>query len=129
MKAEVLSIDRFMSFATIGVFATAIHYLILVAAVHIANADPLVASSVGFLISATLNYALNRRYTFGSRKPHSEAVTKFFAVATIGLALNGILLSAGLRAELNYVFAQVLATILVLLWNYFANAVWTFARR
>ena len=123
-------VERFLCFAGIGVVATAIQYLILVAGVQLAHAAPVVASSIGFFIAALMNYALNRRYTFGSRKPHVEAVTKFAAVAALGLALNGMLLAAGTHIlGLNYLLAQVLATLAVLIWNYSANAAWTFAAR
>jgi putative flippase GtrA len=123
-------VERFLCFAGIGVVATAIQYLILVAGVQLAHAPPVVASSIGFFAAALANYALNRRYTFGSRKPHVEAVTKFAAVAAIGLALNAMLLAAGTqRLGLNYLLAQVLATLAVLVWNYSANAAWTFAER
>jgi putative flippase GtrA len=124
------NVERFLCFAGIGVVATSIQYLILVAGVHLAHAAPVVASSIGFFIAALVNYALNRRYTFGSRKPHVEAVTKFATVAAIGLALNGMLLAAGTQIlGLNYLLAQVLATLAVLIWNYSANASWTFAAR
>lgn len=120
--------ERFLSFAGIGALATLIQYLILVAGVQLTHAAPVVASTVGFIVAALVNYALNRRYTFGSHKPHAEAVSKFFTVAAIGLALNGILLAAGTQLfGLNYLLAQVLATALVLIWNYSANAAWTFA--
>ena len=124
------NVERFLCFAGIGVVATAIQYLILVAGVQLAQTAPVVASSIGFLTAALVNYALNRRYTFGSHKPHLEAVTKFATVAAIGLALNGMLLAAGTQIlGLNYLLAQVLATLAVLVWNYSANAAWTFAAR
>lgn len=123
-------LERFLRFAGIGAVATLIQYLILVAGVQLAHAAPVVASTIGFLVAALANYALNRRYTFASRKPHVEAVTKFFTVAAVGLALNGMLLVAGTQLlGLNYLLAQVLATAVVLVWNYSANAAWTFAVR
>jgi putative flippase GtrA len=112
------------------VVATSIQYLILVAGVQLAHAAPVLASSIGFITAALANYALNRRYTFRSGKPHVEAMTKFATVAAIGLALNGMLLAAGTQLfGLKYLVAQVLATLAVLIWNYSANAVWTFAPR
>jgi putative flippase GtrA len=121
---------RLASFASIGALATAIQYLILVAGVQLAHASPVAASTLGFFISALANYALNRRYTFGSRKPHAEAAAKFLTVAVIGLGLNAVLLAAATEVlGLNYLVGQVLATLGVLIWNYSANAGWTFAAR
>ena len=124
------NVARFLCFAGIGVVATSVQYVILVAGVQLAHAAPVLASTVGFLAAALVNYALNRRYTFRSGKPHVEAVTKFAMVAAIGLALNGMLLGAATQLlGLNYIVAQVLATLVVLIWNYSANAAWTFAAR
>jgi putative flippase GtrA len=120
--------ERFLSFAGIGIVATAIQYIVLTAGVHFAGADPVWASTGGFIVSATINYLLNRRYTFHSRKPHIEASAKFFTVALVGLLLNGALLAAGTELiGLHYLLAQILTTGLVLIWNYTANTVWTFA--
>lgn len=120
--------ERFLSFAGIGAVATSIHCLILVAGVQLATLDPVLASTVGFVTAALANYLLNRRYTFHSKKPHPEAITKFFSVALVGLVLNGMLLAAGTELlGLNYLFSQVIASAVVLVWNYFANATWTFA--
>lgn len=121
---------RFLSFLGVGVIATSVQYLVLIASVQGLHADPVVASTVGFVIAATVNYILNRRYTFGSSKPHLEAAPKFFIVAAVGLWLNGALLAAGMAiVGLHYIAAQVIATGCVLLWNYSINAVWTFATK
>lgn len=120
--------QRFLSFASIGVVATCIHYLILVVGVQLIRLDPVLASTVGFVTAALVNYLLNRRYTFRSRKSHVEAITKFFSVALVGLMLNGTLLAAGTELlRLNYLLSQMIASVLVLIWNYSANATWTFA--
>lgn len=119
---------RFLSFVSVGVIATFVQYLVLIASVQGLHADAVVASTVGFVVAATVNYILNRRYTFGSAKPHLETAPKFFLVAAVGLWLNGVLLAAGMAiAGLHYIAAQVIATGCVLLWNYTINAVWTFA--
>ncbi len=119
---------RFLSFAGIGAVATGIQYVVLILGVHVAGIEPVLASTIGFIIAAFANYRLNRRYTFRSNKPHIEAFSKFVAVALVGLLLNGVLLAAGTQLMgLNYLLAQILATALVLVWNYSANAVWTFA--
>lgn len=119
---------RFLSFLGVGAIATFVQYVVLIAGVQGLHADAVVASTVGFVIAATVNYILNRRYTFGSHKPVTETAPKFFVVAVIGLWLNGALLAAGMAiVGLHYIAAQIIATGCVLLWNYTINAVWTFA--
>ncbi len=119
---------RFALFAACGLVGTACHYATMIGLVQGALLPPVAASVAGFLVGMVINYALNYRITFRSRKRHQEAATKFLVVAGCGLALNTVLmhLLTG-PAGLHYVVAQACATMLVLLWNFFANQSWTFA--
>jgi len=56
--------EQFGRFIVIGGFATILQYLILIGLVQTLEVDAVLASSIGFLISALFNYALNYRYTF-----------------------------------------------------------------
>ena len=54
-------------------------------------------------------------------------MTKFFTVALIGLFFNGLIMSFCTSSlQLHYLLSQVIATSLVLLWNFMANHKWTF---
>ena len=119
--------SQFLRFATVGGIATAIHYLILVALVQGVNMNAVWASTIGFIISAVCNYLLNYRFTFRSNVEHRRAVIKFFVVAGVGLMLNSLtMLITTEYMGLHYLLAQVLATGLVLLWNFTGNRLWTF---
>lgn len=117
---------QFASFAGLGALATAAHYAILIALVQLAGLGATSASSLGFGISAVGNYALNRRFTFRSRAPHTLALPKFAVVAIIGLALNALVLSTLTALGAHYLVAQVAATGIVLCWNFLVNRRWTF---
>ena len=81
----------------------------------------------GAVLGALVNYVLNRRYTFRSGKGHREALTKFFVVAGAGLLLNGLIMWLFVDGlGLYYLLAQLLATGLVLVWNFAGNRCWTF---
>jgi putative flippase GtrA len=87
-----------------------------------------VASSFGFIVGAVINYILNYQFTFQSDKRHSEAITKFFIVATIGAGINGFIMYIGVEnTNINYMLVQIFATGIVLLWNFIVNKLWTFA--
>lgn len=120
---------RLAGFLGVGVLATALQYLILLLGVEVFGTGPVLASSVGFAVSAVANYLLNYRYTFRSDRRHSSAAVRFAAVAAAGLALNALLMEA-LTARLGvpYIAAQVLTTGAVLAWNFVAHALWSFAR-
>ena len=118
---------QFLRFATVGGIATLIQYLILIALVQGVNMHAVWASSIGFVVSAICNYLLNYRFTFRSNARHRQAMVKFFLVAGVGLVLNGlIMLVATEYLHVYYLLAQILATGLVLLWNFTGNRLWTF---
>jgi putative flippase GtrA len=115
-------------FAGVGAIGTAGHYLVLVLLVELFAVDPVLATTVAFLVGAIINYILNYKYTFSSDKPHLQAMSKFFSIAFVGMLFNGLVMDYGARQlGLHYLLTQILATLLVLQWNFFANKFWTFA--
>jgi putative flippase GtrA len=118
---------QFLRFVAVGGVATAIHYAILVLLVQLEIAAPVMASTIGFAVSAVFNYALNRVLTFRSRRRHVEAFPRFALAASTGLGLNAIcvwlLLATGV---IHYLVAQMVATGVTLVWNFTINRLWTF---
>ena len=120
---------QFFKFLLVGGTCTALQYLVLWLLVHFAQFDATLASSIGYVLSACLNFHLNHRITFGSGAPYGKAAASFALVAGIGLTLNAALMKAltdGLG--LHYLLAQVLTTGIVLCWNFGANKWWTYGR-
>ena len=118
---------QFIKFAGVGVVGTVAQYLTLFLLVQFAGVYPVAASTAGFVLGAFVNYSLNYIYTFRSSKSHFEAMPKFFTVAAVGLFLNGLIMQFFISYfALPYIVAQLIATALVLLWNFAANRMWTF---
>ena len=118
----VILMKQFLTFAGIGAIGTAGHYVTLLILVEVFFIKPVLATTLGFVVGALINYFLNYKYTFNSDKPHMEALLKFLAVATIGAVLNSMIMYLGIRiTELNYIIIQVFATGVVLLWNFLLN--------
>ena len=126
VPAMVLA-SQFSRFLLVGGFSTLLQYLILAFLVHTAGTDPVVASSIGYALSALVSYDLNYRLTFRSRVPYFGGIARFALVHAMGLLLNGTIMATGTQAlGLHYLVAQVAATVVVLFWNFFANRRWTF---
>jgi putative flippase GtrA len=87
-----------------------------------------VANSIGFLCAVVSNYMLNRRWTFRSKDPAVAAqFTKFLSVAIVGLALNnGFIYLLHDKGGLPFYGAKLLATGVVMIWNFVANTKFTF---
>jgi putative flippase GtrA len=120
-------VPRFVRYASAGGVGTGVHYAVLIALVQLVDANAVSASTAGAVAGALVNYLLNHRFTFASRKAHSAALPRFAIVAAFGIVLNAIVLAAMLMlAQLPYVVAQMVATGAVLAATYLANRAWTF---
>jgi putative flippase GtrA len=118
---------QFAKFASVGAVGTLAHYMVLIVAVELWQADAVLASSAGALAGASVNYVLNYSFTFASTKRHRDALPKFLLVASVGFILNGLLMTLITGVfQVMYLFAQFGTTISVLLWNYVGNRLWTF---
>jgi len=120
-------IGRFGRFVLVGGAATAFQYIVLIVCVQELSLAPVAASAIGFALSSVLNYYLNYRLTFRSSRAHGAAMPRFLLIASVGLGANSVAMWVLTKsAHLGYMQSQLIATTLVLLWNYTANRKWTF---
>jgi len=116
---------QFLRYAGTGAIGTSAQYGVLIALVQLAGVGALAAPTAGAVVGALVNYALNHRYTFASRRAHRMALPRFLAVA--GVLLSAAVLAALLATvQLHYLVMQVVATGAVLVAGYVANRRWTF---
>ena len=119
---------QFIAFSGVGVVAAVAHYGVLIVLVEGFGIAPVIATLWGFAAGATVSYLLNRRFTFQSDRPHWTAVPRFLAVSVGGFVLNGLAMwFLNEQWDVQYLVAQVIATGIVLFWNFSANRWWTFA--
>lgn len=119
-------LKQFAKFASAGAVGTALHYLILVALVDFLLFPPTLGTTLGALAGATMNYWLNRSYTFRSTRSHGAALPRFMMLAGVGIALNALIVGIATKAGLHYLVAQVIATCGVLVMNFFVSRTWIF---
>jgi len=105
-------------FTVVGIAATASHYVVLIALVELARMGPVLATTIGYAIGTTVSYVLNRRFTFKSDAPVASSFLKFATLYAIGAVLNGAILGYLVAQGLWYIAAQVIATGIVLVWNF-----------
>ena len=120
-------IQRFIGFAGTGAIATGIQYLILIILHELFSLPAVLSSSVGYGIAAIANYLMKYHWVFGSDEHHHVAGPKYAIVSLTGLSLNTLLMYLGIELlDIHYLVAQVISTLLVLIWNFSVNSVWTF---
>ena len=119
---------QFTAFFSVGVAAAVAHYGLLVALVEGGGVHPVPATLAGYVAGGLVSYALNRRHTYGSSRPHREATWRFAVVAFIGFLLTWLLMHAfTVWLTGPYLPAQLVTTGVVMLWSFMAHKIWTFA--
>lgn len=98
----------------------------------------LLANMVGFVVSATTNFFLNRIWTWKSKDPDIKGqYLKFFAVSVGGLLINLFVIylcNKYLTIEFTiagvfisrFWIAKIVATAVVMFWNFLVNHFYTF---
>lgn len=129
---------KYIKFALIGGLGTLINLAVLWTAVELFDVYYLWGAVVAFVVADTSNFIWNRWWNFRSKGRLRVQYPQFLWISLDGLMLNLILLkllkedlmpAIGLGADgssLYILLCQVVAIFLVSIFNFFANALWTF---
>ncbi|MES1158687.1 MAG: GtrA family protein [Terricaulis silvestris] len=112
---------QFLRFAAVGAVATVVHYAILISLKEGAGLTPVAATTAGYTFGALLSYTLNRRFTFATRPSFGRGLLKYAIVIAMGAVINAGIVATLTRLGLHYLLAQVIATGLVMIWNFAAS--------
>ncbi len=129
--------ERFFRFAMVGGIGTVVDFGVLILLKEVIGLPLIIANSLSYLAGVSNNFTLNRLWTYPEARTKAvwRQFLQFLLVSTAGLLLNNLivgLLAAPLGTLLNmpdtgYLAAKVLATGLVVFWNFTANRLWTFS--
>lgn len=128
-------LTRFSRFLTVGAIGTALDFSILTL-LKLAGTPTLIANSLSFTAGLVNNFTWNRLWTFGDATQTNwhKQLAQYTLISLVGLALNDLIVLSlehvlgtllG-QPEFGYLPAKVIATGVVMFWNYFANRMWTF---
>ncbi|MET3130005.1 putative flippase GtrA [Oxalobacteraceae bacterium GrIS 1.11] len=128
LKETPMSVQRqFLRFAAVGASGTAVQYSVLWTGVELFGSSAAVASGLGYILGAVVNYLLNYFFTFQSAKSHGEAAAKYFTLLGIGWCMNtGLMWLLTHNLAWNYWLAQVLVTGIGLIYNFVGSRWWAF---
>ena len=118
------STQQFLKFAAVGIFSFVVDWLLLVILTEGFGIDYLVSTTVSFLVSVSLNYALCMKYVFEHRDDMSRKreFTIFAILSCIGLGLTDVLMFAGVTIlNIAYQAMKVIATFCVTWYNFFTR--------
>lgn len=122
------TVDQLFLYGLLGLCGTACHYSVLIVLVEFFNLGSVAGSSAGFVLGAFVNHSLNRHILFRmTKKNYFQTVTKFLLVASIGFGLNFILMLVFVIVfKLYYLVGQIMSTLIVFVFTFFINKLWTF---
>lgn len=121
-------IRQLAAFLGAGLAAAVAHYGLLILLVEGRGLHPVPATLAGYVAGGLISYALNRKHTYQSRRPHREATWRFAVVAFVGFLLTWFLMQAfTVWMDGPYLPAQIITTGVVMIWSFLAHKVWTFA--
>ena len=117
------AVQQFSKFAVVGIIF-AVDWALLVALTEFLHVDYLVSTSISFIVSVALNYALSMKYVFTHRDDMSRKreFTIFAILSAIGLGLTDVLMFVGVTVlNIAYQLTKVLATFCVTWYNFFTR--------
>lgn len=128
-------IIKFLKFGIVGASGMVVHFGVLYLLRDVVHINQFVANTIGFIVAATTNYILNRIWTFNSHdKQVGIEYLKFFVISLIGLGINNGTLWLGGRLlpswneDWRFYILWVFAVGVTMLWNFFANYLYTFRK-
>ena len=121
---------KFIKFGLVGLSGIFVDFGITYLAKEKLKIHKYVANSLGFTLAATSNYFLNRIWTFKSTDPEIIIqYLKFIIISVIGLIINNLIIwLLHDKKGMNFYISKVVATIIVVIWNFLANYQFTFIR-
>ncbi|WP_028263998.1 GtrA family protein [Atopobium fossor] len=127
---------QIVKFGIVGVVATFVDFGIMIALHEWLGINPIFASAISFTFAAIFNYLASMRYVFIHREDLSKTreFIIFFVLSVVGLILNSLIMWAGefvfTAVGVNYangpyyVGVKVVATGLVMVWNFVSRKIW-----
>jgi putative flippase GtrA len=114
-----------------GAVATAVDFLILFLLTSYAGVFYLISACISFVVASSLNYTLCVSWVFPEHRfANKKSEFSFFIlIGTSGLILNAALLFTLVSLfGLYYLFAKVIAAVLVFFWNFTARKLFLFSK-
>jgi putative flippase GtrA len=137
-------VRRYIKFCIVGFSSTAIYFGVSEGIarglhVHMTVFWPRnIVLAIAFVVSALNGYTWNRLWTFRSTDPRrGRQLTKFVAISGIGLILSNTIVNLVLLTAIAHRLGEprgrwagmAIAVVIVSVWNFTMNQLWTFRRR
>lgn len=119
---------RVFKFGTVGLICFFIDFGLTYVFKEKLKFNKFAANTIGFLMSAVINFTLNRIWTFQSSSMDIEMqFMKFISIASFALILNSVIIYLlNVKIRFNFYLSKLIAVFIVMFYNYSMNALFTF---
>lgn len=123
-------IEQFMKFGVVGIVAFFIDYGVLMLLSQGFGVDAVLSAGISFCVSVVFNYVASMRFVFTHRDDlsRSREFFIFIILSVIGLVINELIMLVGVAAlgdsALTVTITKLVATVIVLVWNFFSRKRW-----
>lgn len=120
---------KFLKFGVVGFSGVFIDFGVTYFCKEKLKIHKYISNSSGFILATISNYLLNRYWTFNTgQKAEIKQFGQFFGIALIGLLINNMLIYLfHEKLKMNFYYSKIIAVIIVAVWNFFGNYLYTFA--
>ena len=121
-------VRQFIKFGIVGASSTVIDWGIYLLLTRLFGVFYLMAKILSFGVAVLNSYIWNRRWTFRSNDPAKlRQFIKFLTISIVGVVLNTLIMFIAVdKFKLHDIYGLVLATAIVMIWNFLANKFYTF---
>ena len=136
---------RFLKFCVVGVIGAAVDFGVMNLLLHYTG-DAKLSATISFIAAVISNFFWNRYWTYpdSREKPIAQQLGQFFLINSIGLGIRYLLFLTIDRPIINFTehilpsnffmepavlghnITMVIAVFIVMMWNFFANRLWTY---
>ena len=136
---------RFLKFCFVGMFGAVVDFGVMNLFLHFTG-NATLSSTISFIAAVISNFIWNRYWTYpdSREKPILKQLAQFFLVNSIGLGIRFLLfltidppiISLAKKilpadffispSVVGHNITMVIAIFIVMLWNFFANRLWTY---
>jgi putative flippase GtrA len=116
------NVGEVIRFLLTGALSNGISYLLFLIAVYVLGVGHKTTATILFFIGLAINFSVNRKWTFRSRKSYTKNYLKFITTYFLGYFINIMLLAIAVD-YLNYQasFGQIVAIIILTIYYFIMN--------
>jgi putative flippase GtrA len=128
LNVDKKQLVKLFSYGLVGVIGTLIHFSVLILLVELFQLDPVLSSSIGFIVTVIVSFYLNRRFTFRSKLSKTTVTfIKYTLVSCSGFILNSVIMYISVHILLfHYSIGQAIVVVVLPISNFLLNNYWTF---